>query len=219
MRIEYRGVVRHIMTPYEVRPSEWDSDRGVLVLEYAGEGRKRRLLDYSNAMVRDLRLIDSIIRNHPGSRSAMGRSNILIADDIANTFRTAVSARRMLGVYAAMLHDELMLAGQFRTARGYLTATRRLIDFNHGYDIPLDWFCSEKIVAFQQSLLGEGISRPTVSFYMRTLRAIYNKAVSESVIPACLENPFLDAYTEVSVKPKESRAAAAACYPETVTIF
>ncbi len=201
LRIEYRGVVRYIMSPYEVRPSEWDAKNGVLVLDHAGEGRRRRLMDYRNAMHRDMRLMDAIVKDCVNNRSSNGKNqnkaNNFIADNIANAFRMTISARRMLSVYATLLSDELIRAGQAPTARGYLTATRRMIEFNNGYDIPLDAFTPELIVSFQQSLLNEGVARTTVSFYMRTLRAIYNKAVAENIIPARLENPFLDAYTEV----------------------
>jgi hypothetical protein len=198
------------MSPYEVRSAEWDAEKGALILDSAGEGRRRKLVELQHAMQRDIKLIETIIDSHTHLHAGMNANkvNALAADEIANAFRTATAARRMLGVYAALRHEELTAAKQPRTARGYLTATRRFIDFNHGYDISLDVITSEKIVAFQTALLEEGVARTTVSFYMRTLRAIYNKAVAESIVPPRLDNPFLDAYTDVAVKIKNRAGEA-----------
>lgn len=48
----------------------------------------------------------------------------------------------------------------------------------------------------------KSISRNSISFYMRTLRSIYNKAVDASLIKQC--NPFDKVYTGIDRTPKRA---------------
>jgi hypothetical protein len=192
MRIEGRGRERLIEMPYEIREGEWDAAAGWLVLTGVGSTRRRKLACYARAMARDLRLARSIINDSLGLRTNG-------CDYVANTYRSAVDSRRTLGTYAALLADELARHGCRRTARGYLSTARRFIELNHGYDICLDELSAGTIETLQTALAAEGIAPNTLSFYMRTLRAIYNKAVAENIVPQRLDNPFENAYVEVSV--------------------
>jgi hypothetical protein len=132
----------------------------------------------------------------------------LSADDIASTYRQMVAGYAMLGTFAQTIADELMREKQKRTARGYLTAARRLIEFNNGYDIRIDALTPEVIARFEQALEHDNLSMSTISFYMRTLRAVYNRAVVECIIPARLDSPFDDAYTQIKPPHEASLATA-----------
>jgi hypothetical protein len=191
MRFESRGMERFVTSPYEVREREWDAEAGGLVLSAAAGGaRRRKLMNYQRAMARDLRLAGSITGGMASSSSSV--------DDIANAYHEAIASRQLLSVYATLLAEELSRHGCHRTSRGYLGTVRRLIDFNRGHDIRLDEISARTISAFQSFLIDEEeLTPPTISFYMRGLRAIYNKAVAEGVISPSLEDPFEDAYVAV----------------------
>jgi hypothetical protein len=184
LRIEHRGVERFVSTRYDVRENEWNAAAGWLVTGDVATARHRRLAVYAQAMERDLRLLREI--------AAYPR---ITARDIASAYLSAMAGNQMLGVYAKCLSEEWAREGRRRTSRGYLTAARRFIDFNGGNDMRLDNLTPETIAMFERTLENDNLEQSTISFYMRTLRAIYNRAVAECIVPARLDNPFDEAYT------------------------
>lgn len=177
-------------TQYEVRRGEWDTKEQQFIMPAEFSGRRRRLLEYEKNMARDMRIVESLV-----SRLSMGRKH-LPAADVAKAYRTIMDSRRMLGGYATVQSRELEHRGKKRTALAYMSTARRMIDFA-GRDIELRDITPDLVASFQRKLKSEGVSMTTISFYMRVLRAIYNKAVGEGIIPMTLNDPFEEAYTEV----------------------
>ncbi len=189
--IEHYGVTRVIQTSYDIRNHEWDTRTNRLIISKEATGRSRKLYDCARSMARNLRLVGEII----GKISLQTKR--FTADDVANAFIGAVAGSGMLGVYATILAKDLAFEGVGRAGTAYLTASRRLIAFNGGVDVPLSQISSEMMSAFQDALKREGVSWNTVSFYMRSLRAIYNRAIAEGIIVPRFYFPFDDVYTEI----------------------
>jgi site-specific recombinase XerD len=118
-----------------------------------------------------------------------------------------------LAVYAGSLADDLEQNGYRRTARAYRTTAAKFVKFNDGKDIELEYITSALVNDFQQTMKTEGTSLNTISFYMRTLRAIYNKAIDEKRIAPRLDNPFSGVYTGLSLSRK------LALNPEELTLL
>ena len=199
MWIGHYGAVRFIPTSYDIRHDEWDPVTGSIIIPGDSSGRRRKLIECTKSMIRNIRLVESIIAALESSRKRY------TADDVANAFTRDVAGNRMLGVYTAILAEELSFTGQKRSAAAYYTATRRLIAFNGGYDIDMGEITPDMMRDFQQALTTEGVIRSTISFYMRALRAIYNKAVAEGILTPRADYPFDDVYTQVvatSFKPR-----------------
>ena len=199
--IEHYGDTRFVPTTYDIRYREWDAVGGTLKAPSGSTGRARRLAEYNRAMARNLRLVEKII----GDLSPATKR--FTADDVANAFNRAVAGSRLLGVYSSILAEDSVFCGHERTVRAYLTASRRFIAFNGGVDLDMGTITAEMMLAFQKHLVGEKTLRSTISFYMRTLRAVYNKAVAEGIIPARPDSPFDEVYTEVELSPKTERAS------------
>ena len=71
---------------------------------------------------------------------------------------------------------ELMrLNGQERTADAYVTTVRELMAFA-GREVTFEQLTPEFLKAYEARLTAEGKGMNTISFYMRMLRAIYNRA-------------------------------------------
>jgi hypothetical protein len=189
MRVEHRGVGRYVPTHYDVREEEWDAAAGWTILLAGNTSRRRKLVKYQRSMSRDLRLMGRIVRDFEAVRGT--------ADDMANAYRAAMLGNQILGIYASTLADELKHRGQPRTARGYISTVRRFIDFNRGDDIRLDNLSTSVVDAFEAALRAEELTLNTLSFYMRTLRAIYNKAVAENILSRPLHDPFENAYIHI----------------------
>jgi integrase len=145
-------------------------------------------------MLSDMRRMDAIIceleRNGPYS-----------ADKLMLRYR-AVMTDNTIGAFTEKLAAEMEQNGLRRTASAYRTTVGRLRAFNGGQDIGTDQLSTALIGNFQQTLKAEGCSMNTISFYMRTLRAIYNKAVAEGRAPHRAENLFSGVYTGVSATRK-----------------
>lgn len=91
---------------------------------------------------------------------------------------------------------------QHSTASNYSTAIRSFFKFNKGEDIPLANINSQLIDSYSEWLQQNNISKDTLSCYMRSLRAIYNKAVNKGLVQQC--NPFRNVFTGITRTRKRS---------------
>ena len=81
------------------------------------------------------------------------------------------------------------------TARNYKSAKTSLNSFLNGRDISLLEINHHIIEEYSLWLQNRHILKNTISFYMRILRAVYNRAVKEGLVAQ--SNPFRDVYTGV----------------------
>lgn len=91
---------------------------------------------------------------------------------------------------------------QHSTASNYRTAIRSFLKFSKGEDIPLVRINSQLIDSYGEWLQQNNISKDTLSCYMRSLRAIYNKAVNKGFVQQC--NPFCNVFTGITRTRKRS---------------
>lgn len=87
----------------------------------------------------------------------------------------------------------LMKASRFNTARNYHTAVGKLQKYVSSSYLPFSIITSLFIENFEKHLRHQGCNLNTISCYMRTLRAIYNKAVAMNFITQ--QHPFAHAFT------------------------
>lgn len=85
--------------------------------------------------------------------------------------------------------------GQFKTSTSYRCAQISFGKYLHGEDIAIASINAELIQSYERWLKENRISLNTVSFYMRTLRAAYNKAVEREY--AIQRFPFKNVYTGI----------------------
>lgn len=69
------------------------------------------------------------------------------------------------------------------------------MSFREGHDILFDDITSDLIQSYQAHLQQKGISMNTISFYMRILRATYNRAVDKELTTQ--HYPFRHVYTGI----------------------
>lgn len=87
-----------------------------------------------------------------------------------------------------LLHD----SGQFSTSRNYLRILNSFSSFLENCDIPLTALDSDTACKYEKWLWGRRVSKNSSSFYMRILRAAYNKAVQEQLVEQAF--PFHEVY-------------------------
>lgn len=84
-------------------------------------------------------------------------------------------------------------ANRFSTAKNYRTAIRSLGRFLQGQQLMVKDISPELMADYAQWLRQQGISMNTVSCYLRSLRAIYNKVVKQYGLDD--RKPFKDLFT------------------------
>ena len=70
------------------------------------------------------------------------------------------------------------------TKNNYTSATNRFMEFRGNEDLAFPQMTSEMMEMYQAWLWNRGVGQNTVSFYLRTLRTMYNKAVEVGHAPA-----------------------------------
>lgn len=116
-------------------------------------------------------------------------------------FRPSVGMQEFMEQIIAQFVGE----NRYGTARNYRRALRRLNLFTEGHRLPLDAVTAEWAAAYEANLTGQGLTHNSVSFYLRTLRAAYNKAVQRGLTVS--GDPFRRVYTGVERTRKRAVSA------------
>lgn len=91
---------------------------------------------------------------------------------------------------------QLQKLGKTRTAETYQSALASFMRFREGKDVLISHIKDNLIVAYENSMKASGLSSNTTSFYMRILRAVYNRAVKQGITKQ--RYPFQYVYTGVA---------------------
>ncbi|MBR5848069.1 MAG: site-specific integrase [Bacteroidaceae bacterium] len=107
-----------------------------------------------------------------------------------------------LSHYMRELIEQLRLQGRYGTAANYEKTLRVFSKFMGGKELPLTAITGRTIADFNTYLLRRGLLRNSISFYMRILKAVYNKAVRQRLVRQTF--PFSDVYTGVDATRKRA---------------
>lgn len=182
-RVSRGGKVQQIATQWKVLPEAWDEVSGrILIGGNSGLCELQRRIDGDVAL---LRRIVAVFESR-GSDYAVG--------DVVACFRTPDRRIMLLGY----MREQIALldaCGKLGTARNYRRTLNSISKFLHGTDLPLCLFDEQLVVAYAAWLQRRGILRNSLSFYMRVLRSVYNKAVRQRLVEQTF--PFQSVYTGV----------------------
>lgn len=89
----------------------------------------------------------------------------------------------------------LKTLGKIRTSETYKSSLDSFRKFRKGKDLTFNKFNHEIMIEYEAYLKARGISKNTSSFYMRTLRAVYNRAVNKGL--TLQKYPFKYVYTGI----------------------
>ena len=130
--------------------------------------------------------------------------------------QTETALRTSFYTFMEDMVTKLKGSGSIRTAETYLAALNSFRKFRNGRGITLDEIDPSIMTAYELWLEERGISHNSSSFYMRNLRAAYNKAVQQGL--TAQRYPFRYVYTGVErthkrAVPLETRDDKAAAGP------
>ena len=111
------------------------------------------------------------------------------ADDVINMFKKMTKESSFFSFMHGVI-AQLKQLGKVRTSETYAATLRSFMAFREDADIPIDGISSDLMLLYEAWLKAKGVSMNTISFYMRILRAVYNRAVRRvlphSAIPSAM---------------------------------
>lgn len=182
-------VPRQINTGYKLFSPEWDRLHAeVLLPPDAGQSRHTYLVTLRERIADDTARLKSIV-------SRLERAgHDYTADDVVKLYLTPAEAGGFMS-FAWELVRQLKQIGKTRTAERYTTVMNSFGRFAEENDVLLDEVDSDLMVKYETFLKARGICPNSSSYYMRGLRAIYNRAVEKKL--TVQRNPFKHVYTGI----------------------
>lgn len=188
-QITHNRVVRQINTGYKLYPTEWSSFTSKIVVPpNAEESRYHYLLALQNSLKKETaRLAEIIVR--------LNRTDsTYTADRIVELYNLRSDNDSFL-LFTRNLIVQLKQIGKVRTAETYTCALNSFIRFQGETDLFWEAVDSNLMMEYEVYLKAEGVCPNTSSYYMRSLRAIYNRAVEKEL--TIQRYPFKHVYTGI----------------------
>lgn len=108
-------------------------------------------------------------------------------------FRPKYSKKLSTFKFIQSIIEQMISSGKIRTAETYISTYKSFMNYRNGQDLSLNAITSDIINEYEQYLIQKHLTRNTISFYMRILRAIYNRAVDKDLIQP--RKPFKKVFT------------------------
>lgn len=181
-------VARQINTSYKLFPAEWDKRHSRIVIISPDKDRQQYLLSLDKKITEDIDRLENVIT------VLERKGGAFTADGVTSAFHGEHRGLFFL-VFMREVINGLKYLGKVRTVETYNSALNSFMRFMGGKDVPLRDMDFDLIIAYEAWLKSKEISMNTISFYMRILRATYNRAVEKELVTQRF--PFKYVYTGV----------------------
>ncbi|MDH6305237.1 integrase [Parabacteroides sp. PH5-13] len=187
VRIISNRTAFNVSTRIQLYPCEWNLDRQMIIPQAARGERSAHLAWAKAELESDRYFVES-------TALRLEREGTPDAAKVAAAYRLH-KEKICMADYTDKLVERLLKRGQIRTARAYQTVLARFINFSKKPRMTFDAITPLLMKNFESQLSEEGLARNSISFYMRNLRAIYNKGAEEGLFQAHSISPFRDVFT------------------------
>lgn len=185
-QVTHRRVVRQISTDIHVHPDQWDAARQhFTAIDERMSGIQCRIRS-------DVLLLEQIIKDLETAQRQTGNTYSVM--DIVNRFHTPQRGVSVIAFMAQQI-DALTECHSLGTAKNYRAVQDALLGFLADRDLSFLEITSPFVEQYNEYLQRKGLAKNSCSFHMRTLRAVYNKAVRKGLVEQTY--PFRNVYTGV----------------------
>lgn len=132
----------------------------------------------------------------------MNNYKIRLQNAVNKQYKTYKHNNITFNEYIQQLILNLKIQGRYGTARNYEKTLKSFNKFCCGGSIQMNGINSSLILKYNSYLVGRGVVRNTISFYMRILRAVYNNAAAKGYVEQTY--PFSAVYTGVDTTRKRA---------------
>ena len=184
-QIIHNRVVRQLNTDYKVFADEWDAESESIVIN---GNRSNLMLGIQERLAWDVARLEKVVSTLETAHRRF------TADDVITLFHKQTKESSLLNFMHGVI-AQLKQLGKVRTSETYTATLKSFMSFRDDQDVPLDGISSDLMLLYEAYLKAKGVRMNTISFYMRNLRAVYNRAVEKELTPQ--NNPFRHVYTGV----------------------
>ena len=177
----HHRVARQITTEYKIYPHEWDERESTVI---ATVGNKPHML--AQKIYWDMERLNEIIKKLEKN------GNEYSSDDVVMEFRRVGN----VDSFFLFMENVIVRLRQLKhtgTANNYRAALSSFRRFQNNEDIPLNAISHIIMEDYQAYLKSVGLVPNSISFYMRILRAVYNRAIEQDLTED--RRPFRTVYT------------------------
>ena len=184
-QIIHNRVVRQLNTDYKVFAGEWDAESESVIVN---GNRSNLMLGIQERLAWDVARLEKVVRSLEMERRRF------TADDVITMFHKLTKESSLFTFMHGVI-AQLKQLGKVRTSETYTATLNSFMAFREEQDAPIDGISSDMMLMYEAYLKARGVRMNTISFYMRNLRAVYNRAVEKGLTPH--NNPFRHVYTGV----------------------
>ena len=184
-QIIHNRVVRQLNTDYKVFAEEWDAESESVIVN---GNRSNLLLGIQERLAWDVARLEKVVRSLETERRRF------TTDDVITMFHKLTKESSLFTFMHGVI-AQLKQLGKVRTSETYTATLKSFMAFRDEQDVPLDGISSDMMLMYEAHLKARGVRMNTISFYMRNLRAVYNRAVEKGLTQP--NNPFRHVYTGV----------------------
>ena len=181
-QVTHRRATQQITTNIRLQPDEWDAIGEQVVISVADKSIIQNRIDS------DIALLKRIVKDLDGSgvtysvgdiikRYKSPECHVFVLDFMKNQIRLMRNANRL------------------GTALNYEKTMKNFAEFLGGVNLPFSAMTEQLIADYNAFLVQRGMVRNSISFYMRIMRAVYNKAVRQKLVEQ--SHPFTEVYTGI----------------------
>ena len=188
-QVIHNRVVCPIRTDYRIFESEWDDGASTLSYPTPVHAERRNYLQsVENHIEWDIKRLKIIIALFDR------RHECYTTDDIVTKFSRQANEQSLFTFMQEAI-GQLKRLNRIRTSETYAATLSSFMKFREGQDILLCEIDSDTMMLYEAWLKGKGVCPNTISFYMRILRAVYNRAVEKELVEQ--KHPFKHVYTGI----------------------
>ena len=194
-RITHGGFTRTIVSSVALYSWEWNVETSSIIMNNCETERKSELELATKQIRWDIKSIYQIISK------LMIEAPAFTVEDIVFHYEE-LNQGYSLRAFMQEQIEFLKMHGKYGTAATYSSTLNSFMRFLHFQDISLNRIDQDLIKCYEDYLCEIGVAKNTISFYMRVLRAVFNKAVENGLVDQ--SQPFCDVYTGVAKTQKRA---------------
>lgn len=183
-QVIHRRIVRRIGSGISIPEKNWDRERELIIHADTSE-----IKAYQTLLEKQKGLLRNIITK------LNGKGAEYTTDDVIKMFEDA----RVCPTFVEIASVEIQKKrddGKIRTAEAYQSAVNQLLLFAGVGDLKIEDINTDFVERFQCWLVAKECANNTISFYMRNLRCLFNRAVRRGYVAD--NRPFANAFTGVA---------------------